>query len=46
MTMNELRCQHWSRCYAASLARGASHENAVAVADRAMNDFNRRWSMS
>ncbi|WP_256221970.1 hypothetical protein [Pseudomonas sp. NBRC 111127] len=44
--MNELRCQHWSRCYAAALARGLNHDQAKAQADASMCNFNRRWSMS
>jgi|GEM_PF-2781653 len=46
MNMNELRCQHWSRCYAAALARGLTHEQARVQADAAMSNFNRRWTMS
>lgn len=46
LTMNELRCQHWSRVYAAAIAQGLRHAQAREVADESMSYFNRRWGVS
>lgn len=45
LTMNELRAQHWSRVYAASIGAGMAHQHASDVANASMAYFNRRWGV-
>lgn len=46
LTMNELRCQHWSRVYAACIGAGRTHDHATSIANASMGHFNRRWGVS
>lgn len=46
MSMNELRCQHWSRVYAAAIGAGKTNQEAKSIADASMTQFNLRWGVS